>query len=125
MKAKSTALARQRETKCHEERERERERGKTQALNYPLPFYRNSNRACSLVSSAKLHVWCETSFRSPPQNGDRNFRLSSLHPVWCPTDCLYLVASGYQIPLFLFSIPAQSDGNVEHTDIPTSVLICH
>ena len=81
------------------------ERGQRQTLNYLSHFSCSSNRACLLVSSSRLRVWCGSSFRSSFQNGGHNFQLSSHRRVWYPTACLYLVVSCRQSSLFQFSIP--------------------
>ena len=80
------------------------EKRQTQALNYLSCFYRSSNRACSLVSSLQLQVRCETPFQRSPQIGGWNFRLYFHRRRWSSTDCRYVVMSGCQPTLFLFSI---------------------
>ena len=52
---------------------------------------------CLLVSLSHLHVWCETTFPSSPQNRAHNFRLS-LHHLWLVFNShLYLFASPGQL----------------------------
>ena len=82
------------------------ERGQTLTFNYLSCFYCRSNRACSLVSSSQLHVWCEPSFQSLPENRGRNFWRSSQGHVWCPTDCFSHVTSGHQLTPFPVFSPA-------------------
>ena len=59
-----------------------REREQRQTLDFLPGFSLWLKRACSLVSS-QVCVCCETPFRNSPQNGNRNFRLSS----HCPGKC--------------------------------------
>ena len=93
MRTESTTLARQREIKFH---------GDTECIHRPWIIFHISNHACLLVSPSQLCVWCETSFRSPPQNGTNDFQLSSSPHVWFPTDCFYRIVPDYQINLTCF-----------------------
>ena len=45
-------------------------------------------RVCSLIFSLLVHIWCETAFLGPPQNGSRHFRLSLYLRDWCST-CVF------------------------------------
>ena len=60
MNKESIAFARQKK----QQNVMRRERGQALKLNYLSCFYCCSNRAYSVVSSSRLHVWCETPFRS-------------------------------------------------------------
>ena len=99
IKNESSASARQRETKYYVERV-----GRYKPW---IIVHVSIVVLIVLVRWFRLHsFWCETPFRSSPQNGGRNFRLSSHRRVWCTTDCLYYVASGRQLTPFLVFYPA-------------------
>ena len=93
MKTESTALARQRETKYHKEKERERVREREREREWTDTdlelcfwfFVVVLRRACLLVLSSKLRIWCETPFWNFLQHRGRNFRLSLRRRDWCST----------------------------------------
>ena len=97
MKTESTALARQRETKCHEEKE-----SRDRLWIFFHVFYCSSN-TCFLIGSVLpgSHQGGRPFFGSHSKMEVVTF--SCLHiVVWCPTNCLYLVVSGRQLTLSCF-----------------------
>ena len=78
MKTESTALAKQRKTKCREE--------KRQTLNFLVSVV-VLTRAFLPGPSSQVRIWAWDSFSELASNGGSNFRLASHRPVWCPTDC--------------------------------------
>ena len=79
MKPNSIVLSGQRETICHEERNR----GLIQTLNFFSGFLLWFQRACLLVLSPQLGIWCEIPFRILRQNGGCSFHLSLHFRDWC------------------------------------------
>ena len=95
LRTESTTLARQSETKCRDEKE---------SRNRPWIFFRVfycSSNMCLLAGPVLTgsHLGVKPLFRSSPQ-------LLAVFLSSCQVfNCTYLVASGHQLTLFLFSIP--------------------
>ena len=127
MKTESTTLARQRETKCREEK-----KSRDRPWNFFNVFYCSSNAhflVGSILTGSCLGV--RPFFWSSPQNRGHNFQLSLHHRVWCSTDCLYFIMSSRQLTLFLFSIPPPTlNGfpvwvSFSQSELVTNLLLIH
>ena len=85
MQTESPALVRQKEHVIREKTETDT------GITFSSTFHLLVLERFSCVSSSHFWIQCETPFRSPPQNGRCDFRISLHLPSWCST-CVFTIS---------------------------------